>query len=245
VGIYHRKFFGYHAPLATSFKFLNNTSLPHMSNDSEIVIEVEAEITEQTPPTSCADYQTFESEFITSFEENQKVTKVKLDKFLWAARFFKTRALAKAAIERGKVFLNNATSKPSVEVSIGDELYIRQGKFEKHVVITGLSTRRRSLDEASELYEETVDFNKPKMNQYNSSRQSITNHPYRRFQGVQQYNPNEQNLFHNRYQEEQYQYAQQQQAKRSSRFLRRAVTKDSVSQYDNIVYRDSEYSDDN
>lgn len=80
---------------------------------------------------------------------------VRLDKWLWAARFFKTRALARAAVEAGKVFYNGERSKPSREIEVGAILQIRHGRFEKTVIVKGLSTRRRSTDEALQLFEET------------------------------------------------------------------------------------------
>lgn len=85
----------------------------------------------------------------------ERVLKVRLDKWLWAARFFKTRALARAAVEAGKVFYNGERSKPSREIEIGALLQIRQGRFEKTVTVKGLSTRRRSTDEALQLFEES------------------------------------------------------------------------------------------
>ena len=89
--------------------------------------------------------------------------KVRLDKWLWAARFFKTRAIARAAVEKGKVFYNGEQSRPSREIEVGATLNIRQGHYEKTVVIRGLSTRRRSTDEALKLFEELPDSaHKPK-----------------------------------------------------------------------------------
>jgi ribosome-associated heat shock protein Hsp15 len=81
--------------------------------------------------------------------------KLRLDKWLWAARFFKTRSLAKAAIEGGKVHLAGQRVKVSREISVGDTLQIRQGWDEKVVVITALSGQRRGAPEAQLLYEET------------------------------------------------------------------------------------------
>lgn len=80
--------------------------------------------------------------------------KVRLDKWLWAARFFKTRALARVAVENGKVFYNNQKAKPSREIQVGATLQIKQGRLDKIVIIKGLSTRRRSAEEASSLFEE-------------------------------------------------------------------------------------------
>lgn len=81
--------------------------------------------------------------------------KVRLDKWLWAARFFKTRAKAKDAIDGGKVHLNGQRSKPSKEIAIGDQLDITQGYDEKVVIVSGLSERRGSASIAQALYEET------------------------------------------------------------------------------------------
>lgn len=81
--------------------------------------------------------------------------KLRLDKWLWAARFFKTRSLAKAAIEGGKVQLDGQRVKVSKEILVGDELKIRQGWDEKVVRVLALSDQRRGAPEASLLYEET------------------------------------------------------------------------------------------
>ncbi len=81
---------------------------------------------------------------------------VRLDKWLWAARFFKTRALAKAAIEGGKVHCRGERCKPSKEPKVGDELVIRSGFDERTVVIRALSAVRRGAPEAQTLYEETA-----------------------------------------------------------------------------------------
>jgi ribosome-associated heat shock protein Hsp15 len=83
--------------------------------------------------------------------------KVRLDKWLWAARFFKTRSLAKAAVEGGKVHLEGQRVKVSREISVGETLQIRQGWDEKVVLIKGLSDQRRGAPEAQLLYEETPD----------------------------------------------------------------------------------------
>lgn len=82
--------------------------------------------------------------------------KVRLDNWLWAARFFKTRALAKAAIEGGKVHCRGERCKPSKEPKVGDELVIRSGFDERTVVIRALSAVRRGAPEAQTLYEETA-----------------------------------------------------------------------------------------
>ena len=82
---------------------------------------------------------------------------VRVDKWLWAARFFKTRAKAKEAIDGGKVHLEGQRLKPSKELQIGQVLLIRQGWDEKTVVVMGLSEQRRESSSALALYEETSD----------------------------------------------------------------------------------------
>jgi len=88
-------------------------------------------------------------------QKQEEEEKVRLDKWLWAARFFKTRALAKAAIESGKVHHRGERCKPGKEPRIGDELQVRIGFEEKTVVVQALSTVRRSAPEAQALYVET------------------------------------------------------------------------------------------
>ncbi|MDX1299342.1 MAG: S4 domain-containing protein [Pseudomonas sp.] len=83
--------------------------------------------------------------------------KVRLDKWLWAARFFKTRALAKAAIEGGKVHHRGERCKPGKEPKIGDIYVIRSGFDERSVVVQALSVVRRGAPEAQALYAETPD----------------------------------------------------------------------------------------
>lgn len=83
--------------------------------------------------------------------------KVRLDKWLWAARFFKTRSLAKKAIEGGKVHCDGQRVKVSKEVSAGEMLTVRQGWDEKTVQILAISAQRRGASEASLLYQETED----------------------------------------------------------------------------------------
>ncbi|RMU63016.1 hypothetical protein ALP29_200055 [Pseudomonas syringae pv. avii] len=81
--------------------------------------------------------------------------KVRLDKWLWAARFFKTRALAKAAIESGKVHCRGERCKPGKEPRLGDEFQIRMGFDERTVVVEALSIVRRGAPQAQTLYRET------------------------------------------------------------------------------------------
>ncbi|MFM1897514.1 MAG: hypothetical protein RLZZ385_2588 [Pseudomonadota bacterium] len=81
--------------------------------------------------------------------------RVRLDKWLWAARFFKTRSLAKQAIDGGKVQVDGVRAKPGKDVTLGMVIQLRQGFDEKTVLVTGLSEQRRGAPEAALLYEET------------------------------------------------------------------------------------------
>lgn len=81
--------------------------------------------------------------------------KVRLDKWLWAARFYKTRSLAKDAVDGGKVHVNQQRCKPSKVVEIGAELMLRQGFIEKTVVVKAISGQRKNATLAQALYEET------------------------------------------------------------------------------------------
>ena len=76
-------------------------------------------------------------------------SKVRLDKWLWAARFFKTRSLAKRAIEGGKVYCNGQRVKVAKEIVVGDRLSIRQGFEKKEVAVLALSDERRGAAEAA------------------------------------------------------------------------------------------------
>jgi len=80
---------------------------------------------------------------------------VRLDKWLWAARFFKTRAKAKNAIESGKVHINRTRPKPSRDVVIGDFLAIRQGYDDLVIEVIELSDKRGGAPQAQKLYRET------------------------------------------------------------------------------------------
>jgi ribosome-associated heat shock protein Hsp15 len=84
-----------------------------------------------------------------------ELEKLRLDKWLWAARFFKTRSLAKQAIDGGKVHLDGQRVKVSKEISVGDKLRIRQGWDEKDICVLQLSAQRRGAAEAQALYRES------------------------------------------------------------------------------------------
>ena len=90
-------------------------------------------------------------------DSEEKLGKLRIDKWLWAARFFKTRSLAKAAIEGGKVQVNGQRVKVSKEISPGDSLSIRQGWDEKDVEVLELSDRRGPAAIAQKLYQERQD----------------------------------------------------------------------------------------
>jgi ribosome-associated heat shock protein Hsp15 len=81
--------------------------------------------------------------------------KLRVDKWLWAARFFKTRSLAAHAVEAGKVLVNGARVKPAKALKPGDELQIRTPVFEYTVRVAQLAERRGSATLAAQLYAET------------------------------------------------------------------------------------------
>ncbi|GAL37160.1 ribosome-associated heat shock protein Hsp15 [Vibrio maritimus] len=80
---------------------------------------------------------------------------VRLDKWLWAARFYKTRSIARNMVDGGKVHYNGQRSKPSKIVELGAVIALRQGNEEKTVVIERISDQRRGAPEAQTLYSET------------------------------------------------------------------------------------------
>lgn len=88
-------------------------------------------------------------------DPEDKTGKVRVDKWLWAARFFKTRTLAKTAIEGGKVQIDGQRLKVSREIGPGDILRVRQGWGEREIIVTAVSGQRRGAPIAQTLYEET------------------------------------------------------------------------------------------
>lgn len=80
---------------------------------------------------------------------------IRLDKWLWAARFFKTRKLAAEAISGGKVHLNNQRTKPGKEIGIGARITISKDQYSWDINVTGINSQRRPASEAALLYEET------------------------------------------------------------------------------------------
>ena len=86
---------------------------------------------------------------------NDRQARIRLDKWLWAARFFKTRALSSEAIDKGRVKVNDLLTKASRELRQGDTVWVRTGDVERTVVVTGLSGVRGSATLAARLYAET------------------------------------------------------------------------------------------
>lgn len=88
--------------------------------------------------------------------EGRASDKVRIDKWLWAARFFKTRSLAVDAIGSGKILVNRERVKPAKTVQAGDTVSVRMGPYEHVVLIVGLSERRGPATVAALLYQETA-----------------------------------------------------------------------------------------
>jgi len=89
--------------------------------------------------------------------KEKPVAAVRLDKWLWAARIYKTRALARELIEGGKVHYNGQRSKPGKVVELNATLTIRQGNDERTIVVKDITEQRRPASEAVALYEETAE----------------------------------------------------------------------------------------
>jgi ribosome-associated heat shock protein Hsp15 len=81
--------------------------------------------------------------------------RLRVDKWLWAARFFKTRSIAKTAIEGGKVHLSGQRVKVSREIGVGEKLVIKQGWDEREIIVKALSDKRGPASAALMLYAET------------------------------------------------------------------------------------------
>ncbi len=88
-------------------------------------------------------------------QESDGKDSMRLDKWLWAARFFKTRALATEAINGGKVHLNGQRAKSGKEIGIGARLEISKDQYTWDITVTALKAQRRPASEAALLYEET------------------------------------------------------------------------------------------
>jgi ribosome-associated heat shock protein Hsp15 len=88
---------------------------------------------------------------------SDELNKVRLDKWLWAARFFKTRAIAATAIETGKVEVNGDRAKRAKQLQVGDSLRIRLGPYQHIVTVRALSEMRGPAPVAAKLYEESAE----------------------------------------------------------------------------------------
>ncbi len=87
--------------------------------------------------------------------DNHPTTQVRLDKWLWAARFYKTRSIAREMIDGGKVHYNGQRSKPSKLVELGATIVLRQGNDSRTVIIMSIGDQRRGAAEAQLMYQET------------------------------------------------------------------------------------------
>ena len=106
-------------------------------------------------------------------EINNENSSTRLDKWLWAARFYKTRAIAKQMIDGGKVFYNGQRSKSGKAVNIGDRIKIRQGFEEKEVIVVLLADRRHDATFAQTLYQETASSSETRKNNALARKQGI------------------------------------------------------------------------
>jgi ribosome-associated heat shock protein Hsp15 len=90
-------------------------------------------------------------------KEAVDLTELRLDRWLWAARFFKTRGLAAKAVASGRVHLNDSRTKPAKTTRVGDTVSIRRAELATVVVVRGLAEQRWPAAEAALLYEETAE----------------------------------------------------------------------------------------
>ena len=87
--------------------------------------------------------------------ESSSTDRMRIDKWLWAARFYKTRALAVDEIHKGRVRVNDQECKPARDVKVGDSISLRQGYATRSMTVCALSHRRGPAPEAQKLYQET------------------------------------------------------------------------------------------
>lgn len=105
---------------------------------------------------------------------SEQASRLRLDKWLWAARFYKTRALASDDIDKGRVQVNEQVAKASRELRVGDRVDMRQaGGFTRTVIVQGLSAIRGPASQAQELYEETADSLARRQQQAEQRRQGV------------------------------------------------------------------------
>ncbi len=81
--------------------------------------------------------------------------KLRIDKWLWAARFYKTRSLATEEIDKGRVRVNDVEVKPAKEIKVGDTIVLRQGPVTRTLMVRGISDKRGGAPQAQLMYEET------------------------------------------------------------------------------------------
>ncbi|MBX9637387.1 RNA-binding S4 domain-containing protein [Nitrosomonas sp.] len=93
-------------------------------------------------------------------QQDENIEKHRIDKWLFAARFFKTRSLAAEAIDRGRITVNGHRIKPAKVVAVGDILTVRINNYQYHIEILGLSNKRGSATQAQQLYKETEESRK-------------------------------------------------------------------------------------
>lgn len=113
-------------------------------------------------------------------QDKEKDDDVRLDKWLWAARFYKTRTIAKEMIDGGKVHYNGQRTKPNKTVEVGATIKLRQGNDEKEIKVTALSTQRRGAPEAQLLYTETEQSVEQREKMAIARKMNIMPHPDRR-----------------------------------------------------------------
>lgn len=105
--------------------------------------------------------------------QSAELSSVRLDKWLWAARFYKTRAIAKQMIDGGKVSYNGQRTKSGKMVALGDRVKVRQGFDEKEVIIIALADKRRDASFAQTLYQETEQSQRTRENNALARKQGI------------------------------------------------------------------------
>jgi ribosome-associated heat shock protein Hsp15 len=89
--------------------------------------------------------------------KDQPADSLRIDKWLWAARFYKTRGLAAEAIDAGKVAINAIRAKPAKAVRVGDKLTIRRSPYVYELTVRAISARRGPASEAAQLYQESAE----------------------------------------------------------------------------------------
>jgi len=104
---------------------------------------------------------------------NNQLERVRIDKWLWAARFYKTRQLAIKAIKNSQISVNGQTVKPATNIKISDKLRIKKGVFEQEVEVLDLLEKRVSATIAQTLYQETQD----SISTHNQLKEQLANQP--------------------------------------------------------------------